>query len=64
MLQSNKVNNKLKNKINLKKRLFSMLLVLTLLSGPLPVALSAAAETPDGNAAAETAAGEDTAGLP
>ena len=61
---SNKPNNKLNNKLDLKKRLFSMLLVLALLSGSVPGALPAAAETPDGNAASETAAGEDTASLP
>ena len=78
MLQNNKPNNKLNNKLDLKKRLFPMLLVLALLSGSVPGALPAAAETPDGNAASETAAtetpdgnaasetaaGEDTAGLP
>ena len=58
MLQNNKPNNKLNNKLDLKKRLFPMLLVLALLSGSVPGALPAAAETPDGNAASETAATE------
>ena len=64
MLQNNKPNNKLNNKLDLKKRLFPMLLVLALLSGSVPGALPAAAETPDGYVASETAAGEDTASLP
>ena len=53
-----------KKKLNLRRRLLSMLLAFALLPGSVPGALSAAAETPAGNAKSETVTGTDAAGLP
>ena len=48
-----------KKKLNLRKRLLSMLLAFALLPGSVPGALSAAAEMPDSNAKSETVTGTD-----